>query len=216
METRVDVGRAVHLGIPEVVVGALRQEGYQASRPAISAALEFAGEEVRSVLFLAGPPGTGKSVAAAVGALACRTRAKLVRVEMPADESVPGAVKSKVNGDWYVTMPMTLGGEPLNGRWVNGRQFFHSIFNELFWKQLEATPLLVVDDLGAEVQDEKVRTAFVAMLVERMDRMRKTLLTTNLTLDAFAQSYGQVAGGARLIDRLDGRAWMTVGGGSLR
>jgi DNA replication protein DnaC len=90
-------------------------------------------------------------------------------------------------------------------------------FDREFWDRIGAMNFLVVDDLGTEPLDEKGwMVANVRALIDRRyDDDRRTILTTNLNLDAFRERY--CADGGRLLDRLRERgAFIEVADGSLR
>ena len=66
-----------------------------------------------------------------------------------------------------------------------------------FEAKLRDTGLLVIDDLGAEYEKGWVLNKVDAIISERYNRMRPTIITTNLTPDELAGKYA-----ARVIDRL--------------
>jgi DNA replication protein DnaC len=66
-----------------------------------------------------------------------------------------------------------------------------------FETRLKDTGLLVIDDLGAEYEKGWVLTKVDAIISERYNRMRPTIITTNLTPTELAGKYA-----ARVIDRL--------------
>lgn len=72
-----------------------------------------------------------------------------------------------------------------------------------FWPRLQGEKLLVIDDLGTEPLDAKGYgfTAICDLVDRRYDAARKTIITTNLPLEAFRERYGGEAG-ARLWRRL--------------
>ena len=64
------------------------------------------------------------------------------------------------------------------------------------WAQLVEPDVLLIDDLGAESSLKNVTEQYLyELLAERMDK--KTIVTTNLSLDAIAQKYNQ-----RIMSRL--------------
>jgi DNA replication protein DnaC len=91
---------------------------------------------------------------------------------------------------FFVTMPGLLdsiftlkAGSP--GEWAR------------FEQQLRETPLLVLDDLGAEHSEGWVLTKVDAIIAERYNRCRPVIVTTNLTTEQLRGIYAE-----RVIDRL--------------
>lgn len=79
---------------------------------------------------------------------------------------------------------------------------------------LKAVPLLVVDDLGREYQDDKgfLRALIDGLLSARYDAELATVITTNLPAAEFAARYGE-----RLVDRIrEVGAFLEAPGPSLR
>lgn len=68
---------------------------------------------------------------------------------------------------------------------------------------VEQARLLVVDDLASEILDSKqfFKGYLFQLLDHRYDAATKTIITTNVSRDAFRQEYGQ-GGGQRLLDRI--------------
>lgn len=66
-----------------------------------------------------------------------------------------------------------------------------------FEQQIRETPLLVLDDLGAEHTEGWVLTKVDAVIAERYNRCRPVIITTNLTADQLRGIYAE-----RVIDRL--------------
>lgn len=90
-------------------------------------------------------------------------------------------------------------------------------FNAEFWDEVNTASLLALDDLGTEPLDEKgwALAGLHALFDSRYDDALPTVITTNLTFDAFMARYGQ--DGGRLRDRLRecGR-WVNLAGASMR
>jgi DNA replication protein DnaC len=87
-----------------------------------------------------------------------------------------------------------------------------SIFDPALWNVVSRTAVLVIDDLGAEPRDDDRTTPAIAALVcDRGDAARKTLITTNMDHESFRRRYGE-----RVFDRLIGKAWHGTRGPSLR
>ena len=66
-----------------------------------------------------------------------------------------------------------------------------------FEKQLQQAPLIVLDDLGAEMSSDWLLTKVDAIIAERYNRRRATVITTNLASAAMRSRYTD-----RMIDRL--------------
>ena len=66
-----------------------------------------------------------------------------------------------------------------------------------FEKQLQQAPLIVLDDLGAEGASDWLLTKVDAIVAERYNRRRATVITTNLASAAMRSRYTD-----RMIDRL--------------
>lgn len=101
------------------------------------------------------------------------------------------------------------------GRWVSAREFSR-LGNDAGEKTLpyRRTKLLVLDDLGLEHDDGKGWAIgnIQALLVERHDDGRRTVITTNLDAAAFKQRYGE-----RVADRIRGSGrFSVVDGESMR
>ena len=72
------------------------------------------------------------------------------------------------------------------------------------WETLVEPDVLLIDDLGAESTLKNVTEQYLyELLVERMDK--KTIVTTNLSLDAIAQKYNQ-----RIMSRLSDKKLSSV------
>jgi DNA replication protein DnaC len=90
-------------------------------------------------------------------------------------------------------------------------------FDREFWDDLSAVDFLVVDDLGTEPLDDKgwMVANIRALIDQRYDAERKTILTANLNFDGFRARY--CADGGRLLDRIKERgAFVEIADGSLR
>lgn len=70
-------------------------------------------------------------------------------------------------------------------------------------ERFESAPLLVIDDLGREIIDQKQfsRAYLFQLLDARYDNASKTIITTNANLGDFQKTYGSGAG-ELLMDRL--------------
>jgi DNA replication protein DnaC len=168
----------------------LIESGLQDTDP-ILAARSFLSSP-RSLLVMAGGTGNGKTVAA------CAALAHYLRVD---DDGYSMPTAERV------------------GRFVKAMEIVRiGTFNEGFWRSLERSPLLVVDDVGTEPLDDKgwALANFAALIDSRYDSKAKTILTTNLTVDGFKARYAATDGG-RLVDRLrEAGAFLTFGGESMR
>lgn len=158
----------------------------------------LAGAPRWSFLFLIGPVGVGKTVAA------CWF------LDAPRTTSEPGTL---------------FGGAPrqvtreTSGKFVSGEELAKaSSYSAEFWDGLRDAPRLVIDDLGAEELDAKGHALgnIVALLYSRHANGRPTVITGNVTQQAFLARYAAHDGG-RLRDRLAESAWFVpLAGPSLR
>ncbi len=175
-------------GVPqrvEALFGSLRE-----TEPVV-AARRFMVDGARSMLFLAGGPGCGKTVAACV-ALDLATK-------LEAQEYLPVVKAVRV------------------GRFVKAMDLIRlDTFDGDAWDGLVDLPLLVVDDLGAEPLDGQGwgLSKIASLLDARYDAQARTVVTTNLPLEQFRQRY---ADGGRLIDRIrEAGSFTQFAGRSLR
>lgn len=184
--------RAQRIGIPDGIVEGLEAASFDATRPVVRWACSFLAQgDRRRLVVLAGPTRTGKSSAAATAVLNARTADRTIAI---------------VGG------PVTIiPGEPVAARWVHARQLFHNVFDAKLWEAVAKVPVLVVDDLGAEPEDQRVTPLIASVLCERVDGGKKTIGTTNLALDRFKRRYGE-----RVFGRLAGEAWYGARGRPLR
>jgi hypothetical protein len=128
---------------------------------------------------------------------------------MPCEPNEPGAFLA-MNGQHYVRTPVAIGvGAPLAGAWIHAPAMFDHVFDESFWTAAARVPVLVLDDVGLEPQDARVRDRIVGLLVGRYDAARRTIVTTNLNGADFRKTYASGAG-ERLAARLGGGSWFTV------
>jgi DNA replication protein DnaC len=78
--------------------------------------------------------------------------------------------------------------------------------------RIRTTPLLILDDLGAEYDHTWVQAKVDAIITERYNRMRSTIITSNLDRDDIRDRYQQ-----RIYDRLRAtNQLITFHGSSLR
>jgi hypothetical protein len=150
------------------------------------------------LLVLAGPVGTGKSLAAA---WLVQQRWQACERSRPGDPMRDGGV------------PIWLGA-PLVSRvqtWGDGAAKIAS------WRE---TMLLVLDDLGVEDASDRTNATLDDLINHRFENALPTVVTTNLSPKQFEARYG-----ARIRDRVRGsgldetgkaRWWIVCGGDSLR
>lgn len=185
--------RAQRICVPAGVAEVVEATSFDATLAVVRFAVAFLEPgDRRRLAVVAGPPGTGKSAAAAFAVLNARGASRTIRA---------------------VGMPEVLvAGEFVSARWVHARELYHGIFQEKLWEAVARVTVLVVDDLGAEPKDlERVTPAIASLLCERVDAGKKTIVTTNAAPGNFNRRYGE-----RVYDRLTGRAWYGTGGPSLR
>jgi DNA replication protein DnaC len=189
--------RAELIGIPGGLAADVRDESFKPNRPVVNMVVRFLAEgDPRRILVVAGPPGTGKSAAAAHGLMNAKTANQIVRYYDQRDATHGEAV---------------LSGAPLDAHWIQARVFWTKVFERALWDHAERVSVLVVDDLGAEPEDQRVTPLISSLLCQRVDMGLKTLVTTNMDPGMFGRRYGP-----RLVDRLEGEAWFGSSGPSLR
>lgn len=121
----------------------------------------------------------------------------------------PGCGKS-VAAAWVVA---TAG-----GLWVSAEQavrVFASNFGEPLEEQrrLRECGLLVVDDVGTELDAQRMAAALIELLNARKSRRRRTVLTLNLGKSAFVARYASDRLGDRMHESCE---WVSCGGENLR
>ena len=207
-----NTARAREAGVPDGIWSVVESQGYCDDRRELADGRKKR-QDYLPLVVLAGDSGTGKSVAAAVLALEARSRGRRVTGVAPCDPEETGAYKSCTGGVWlgyYVREHVVeVGSRLLTVRWVHAPSAFDNLFLPSFWKVLEAVEMLVLDDLGLEPQTPNVKSRIIGLLVERCNRDRPTIVTTNSSLADFRATYGS-GSGARLMTRLD-RGWLQVG-----
>jgi DNA replication protein DnaC len=170
-----------------------------AATPAVRAVRE-AGDAIINVL--AGSPGVGKTVAAALWMF----------------EHLSASERWQYGGsaEW------TTGGERMVYRWTGGKLVWRSAgdlartdhYSREAVGEIETADRLVIDDLGAEYTDAK--GFFLSLLDEiinaRYGNNRPTVITTNLDVMAFRNRYGE-----RIADRIrEAGRFVNCGAKSLR
>lgn len=103
------------------------------------------------------------------------------------------------------------------GRFVEAQDLVAAgSFDREFWDELEATPLLGLDELGGEHMNPAYEASLYALLNKRYQRGRKTVIGTNQNAPEFRERYG--AGGLeRLIERMQtAGVWVNLPGESMR
>lgn len=148
----------------------------------------------------------------------------------PRDEEALRAVRRFLEGPDQLRF-LVLAGEPgrgksfalswavyrRGGRFVTAQELVAaSTFDVDYWDDLEAAPVLAVEELGAEKPNDSYEPNLFGLLNRRYSRNRKTVLATNLGGRAFREKY-LAAGLSRLVDRLEtGGQWVALTGSSLR
>lgn len=103
------------------------------------------------------------------------------------------------------------------GEFVNADDLANaSSFDSLFRDRLEAASILALDELGTEKAHDAYESRLYGLLNARYQRLRKTVIATNMTPESFAAHY-LGSGLERLVDRLRTAAeWVNVPGESMR
>lgn len=159
----------VNAGVPAKDARAIA-DGALDETDALKAA-HSASEDGSRILVLAGPPGVGKTTAAAW--LASQgVRSGKLWVEKRGEEIL------------FLT---ALGLART------------SVYDDDAMRPIERTPLLVIDDVGAEYADAKGMFATIldGVVNERYAANRRTVITTNLNASSFKERYGE-----RIADRI--------------
>lgn len=152
------------------------------------------GASDRVVLVLGGPPGVGKSVAAA----SVMHRLRWARVDEETTIALPYLAGQFVHAD-------DLAFADSYGR--EAREF---------WDEIETVGILVVDDLGARTPSDLFRANLSGLLCKRFDDHLETVLTTNLAQNIFQATFLAHDGG-RVLDRFsEGGTFYWCKGPSLR
>lgn len=204
----IDRQRLEHLGVPAGIAASVAASSFEWARPAVVEATRFA-ESRDLLLVLAGPTQAGKSSAAAVAAALARVPGREVNAFLPAEPDEEGAWRDSVTGGWYRTAAVSLGGKLRQGAWLHAPATATHVFNESLWSGAEVAGVLVVDDLGLEPGEARVRDRLLGLLVGRYDAARPTIVSTNLDAASFRLRYCAGAG-ERLAARIGGRAWHQV------
>ncbi len=194
-------------GVPERAIAAVL--GSIDETDAVKAVRAFLATQ-DSFLVLAGPPGTGKTVAAAVAL-----------VEVPPERTTYVSPFPTYTDDGLQTVIE----KPRTVLFADAHEMAQaSNFDGELWTHLRRVHLLVVDDTGRELLDNTVRALgnIVNLLCRRHDDAKRTVCTTNLDANAWIKRYCSRDGG-RLLDRMreqerhHGRSpFYAVAGGSLR
>lgn len=138
------------------------------------AALErFLGDSEMWCCTLSGGPGSGKTTAA------CWAAQQYL-------QGVPDDHTAVMRGGYSAPLLVTaesLRNAPSFGFMVDG------VLVNNFWRQVEASKFLVVDDIGAESSTDASMARLLGILQTRETKSRKTLITTNLDAADFSTTY---------------------------
>lgn len=167
------------IGVDRDALNALRALNWELSP--VRSALDFleSNTEERRFLILCGPKGTGKTVAAAL----------VVQEHLRID-----AGRSRPSGnEWaYVDRATWALSSSL------ARLSLYDRDDKAGFETACRTPLLVVDDYGAEFKSEVSRGLLEELFMRRYGDWKRTVLTTNLDPDALKDQLGE-----RLVDRIN-------------
>lgn len=166
------LNKLMQAGVPVGTCGALRSSNWE-PRAAYVAARDWMDRKTKPVLYLAGPPGCGKTFAAA-WCLLQHAKTFPWDTRLAVDKSA---------------MAYVLASE------VGTLSSFAVADKELF-ERLQGARLLLVDELGREGTDWG-RGRLAELLAKRIDNNRPTIVTTNLPVHMVAAAYGE-----HLADRL--------------
>jgi hypothetical protein len=135
------------------------------------------------------------------------------------DTDATKIVRDFLAGDHLILILASSGGQGKTvaatlGIWVRGHgKFvdapdlaFTSRFDRDTWRAWAETGLLVIDDLGEEVDDDKgeFQSSFDWLVNKRYNAERKTIITTNLDLETFRARYSErVKGRVRECGRFE-------------
>ncbi|MBI3271465.1 MAG: hypothetical protein HYZ53_20915 [Planctomycetes bacterium] len=120
-----------------------------------------------------------------------------------------------VDGDWWVSsaralwlpswdlVAVRLGKKDIEerGGYCRGRNM---------WEEAREIDFLILDDVGMEGDADFAKESVHVVLRDRLDDLRATIMTTNMTLDKFAERYGEKCMGlvrSRCIDVHVTGAW---------
>lgn len=203
--------RRTTLGIPQRVWPLL-------DRPEETAALQAAREFLTSkktILILAGGVGTGKTVASAV---VCDPAVSIRLGDM---DDFRESFVDPVTGNVRFVGDDRPRPAVVEGRMVKALDLARAgMFGEEseIWDVCRVDKLLAIDDLGTEPKDAKgyYLASLFALLDHRYDWVRKTILTTNLSLEDFKATYC-VGPGLRFLDRMrEAGEFVNIAGKSMR
>jgi len=103
------------------------------------------------------------------------------------------------------------------GRLVDAHSLVMAGTWDSIWTDLVTTPVLALDELGAEHLNDAYKASLYSLLNARYSHSRRTLLATNLSGDLFLSRYCSDGDADRLRDRLrTGGKWVGLPGKSLR
>jgi DNA replication protein DnaC len=115
------------------------------------------------------------------------------------------------------TTALAFAAHARRGRLVEAQDLFRlSSFSADDWRDLQETPLLALDEAGAEFLGENLQGNFFSVLNARIQNLRPTAIATNLSPSDFKARFLRGA-----MERLDDRfracgKWVSLPGESLR
>ena len=79
----------------------------------------------------------------------------------------------------------------------------HSEHYLKFENRIRNSPLLVLDDFGAEYASEWVQQKVASIIADRVERSKSTIITSNLSVEQIKKAYD-----SRVYDRLKGTSFL--------
>jgi hypothetical protein len=197
--------------MPARIADLLMSNNLDLERPLLRKA-QTAWNRNETLIILSGQTQSGKSTAAGWLAANARSPGRKITAMVNCYEGDDGAYKACVDGVWYGYWVrdevVEVGSHPLDGLWIHAPSAFDNIFQPAFWKKNENSGVMVLDDLGLEPGDERVKARIIGLLVTRFDGNARTIITTNLDRVQFQAQY--CAGAGKRISARLGHGWINA------